>query len=43
MNNKQTDNELVKEAITGLTIGIIMMIVAFSIAHYVFGMPFFPN
>ncbi|MFC5712897.1 hypothetical protein ACFPU1_08895 [Thalassorhabdus alkalitolerans] len=32
-----------KEALRGLTVGVILMIVGFAIAHYVFGMPFFPN
>ncbi|MFB4165638.1 hypothetical protein ACE1TI_18020 [Alteribacillus sp. JSM 102045] len=43
MNTKYPNHNPLKEALWGLILGIILMIIGFSVAHFVFGMEFFPN
>ncbi|WP_279390782.1 MULTISPECIES: hypothetical protein [Bacillaceae] len=39
---KKEQEIIVKEAINGVVVGILMMTVVFLLAHFVFDMPFFP-
>ncbi|SFE59040.1 hypothetical protein SAMN05192532_102482 [Alteribacillus iranensis] len=43
MNSKHSNHSPVKEAGKGCILGIVLMIVGFSIAHFVLGMEFFPR